>query len=133
MKADRPAPDQVRGYSAVGGEGLSYSLDEPTPPDIKESLSIGPVDVPPGDSYFTGQDAGPHFAKNVWPAKPAELESVWTEYFRAVDSLATDLARFQATHVAGYFRLCRARGAVPVRERPRTKAKLAARMLSILR
>ena len=29
------------------------------------------------------------------------------------DALATDLARFQATHVAGYSRLCRARGAVP--------------------
>jgi isopenicillin N synthase-like dioxygenase len=96
IKADRPAPDQVRGYSAVGGEGLSYSLDEPTPPDIKESLSIGPVDVPPGDPYFTSEEAGPHFAKNVWPAKPAELKPVWTEYFRAVDSLATDLMRLFA-------------------------------------
>ena len=96
MKADRPAPDQVRGYSAVGGEGLSYSLDEPTPPDIKESLSIGPVDVPPADPYFTSEEAGPHFAKNVWPAKPAELKPVWTEYFRAVDSLATDLMRLFA-------------------------------------
>ena len=96
IKADRPAPDQVRGYSAVGGEGLSYSLDEPTPPDIKESLSIGPVDVPPGDPYFTSKEAGPHFARNVWPAKPAELKPVWTEYFRAVDSLATDLMRLFA-------------------------------------
>jgi isopenicillin N synthase-like dioxygenase len=96
LKADRPAPDQVRGYSAVGGEGLSYSLDEPTPPDIKESLSIGPVDVPAGDSYFTSEEAGPHFAKNVWPAKPADLEPVWTEYFREVDSLATDLMRLFA-------------------------------------
>src|SRR5947209_7141155 len=46
-KSDRPAVDQVRGYSAVGGEGLSYSLDEPTPPDLKESLSVGPINVPP--------------------------------------------------------------------------------------
>jgi hypothetical protein len=29
------------------------------------------------------------------------------------DALAVDLARFQATHVAGYGRLCRARGAAP--------------------
>ena len=41
MKIERPTPDQARGYSAVGGEGLSYSLDEPTPPNIKESLSMG--------------------------------------------------------------------------------------------
>jgi isopenicillin N synthase-like dioxygenase len=96
VKADRPAPDQVRGYSAVGGEGLSYSLDEPTPPDLKESLSIGPVNVPAGDSYFTCEAAGPHFADNVWPARPADLKSIWTDYFQAVDSLATDLMRLFA-------------------------------------
>ncbi|MFD1703374.1 isopenicillin N synthase family dioxygenase [Methylopila henanensis] len=96
VKADRPAPDQVRGYSAVGGEGLSYSLDEPTPPDIKESLSIGPVDVPAGDPYFTSAEAGPHFAPNVWPEKPAELKPVWEQYFREVDRLATDMMRIFA-------------------------------------
>lgn len=93
LKADRPAPDQVRGYSAVGGEGLSFSLDEPTPPDIKESLSIGPVDVPADDPYFTSAEAGPHFAPNVWPAEPAELKEIWTAYFREIDGLATSLMR----------------------------------------
>jgi len=96
VKADRPAPDQVRGYSAVGGEGLSYSLDEPTPTDIKESLSIGPVDVPPNDPYFTSEAAGPHFATNVWPSTPAELKPVWQQYFREVDALATDMMRIFA-------------------------------------
>ncbi|MQT14924.1 isopenicillin N synthase family dioxygenase [Segnochrobactrum spirostomi] len=96
MKCERPAPDQVRGYSAVGGEGLSYSLDEPTPPDIKESLSIGPVDVPAGDPYYTSAAAGPHFAPNVWPAVPAELKDLWEDYFTSVDALATDLMRLFA-------------------------------------
>ncbi len=96
LKADRPAPDQVRGYSTVGGEGLSFSLDEPTPPDIKESLSIGPVDVPANDPYFTSAAAGSHFAPNVWPARPAELKPVWTEYFTAIDALATDIMRIFA-------------------------------------
>lgn len=96
LKVDRPAPDQVRGYSAVGGEGLSFSLDEPTPPDIKESLSIGPVDVPAGDPYFTSAEAGPHFASNVWPSEPPDLTAVWSDYFRAVDGLATDLMRIFA-------------------------------------
>jgi isopenicillin N synthase-like dioxygenase len=80
-KSDRPAVDQVRGYSAVGGEGLSYSLDEPAPPDLKESLSIGPTDVP-NDPYYTGPEAGPHFAPNVWPENPAGLKQVWTDYLR---------------------------------------------------
>jgi isopenicillin N synthase-like dioxygenase len=96
MKIERPTPDQARGYSAVGGEGLSYSLDEPTPPDIKESLSVGPIDVVSVDPYFTGANAWPHFAPNLWPAKPAELKPIWTEYFRALDSLSTDLMRLFA-------------------------------------
>ena len=96
LAVDRPAPDQVRGYSAVGGEGLAFSLDEPTPPDIKESLSIGPVDVPPGDDYYTCAAAGPHFAPNVWPDEPAELKETWSKYFRAVDGLARDMMRIFA-------------------------------------
>ena len=95
-KSDRPAVDQVRGYSAVGGEGLSYSLDEPAPPDLKESLSIGPTNVPPNDPYYTCAEAGPHFAANVWPEKPAELKGLLTDYFSAVDGLATDLMRLFA-------------------------------------
>ncbi len=94
-KADRPAVDQVRGYSGVGGEGLSYSLDNPAPPDLKESLTIGPVDVP-NDSYFHGPAAGPHFAPNLWPERPAELKKVWTEYFRAMEVLSAQLMRIFA-------------------------------------
>jgi len=93
---DRPAPDVVRGYSAVGGEGLSYSLDEPTPPDLKESFSIGPVDFDRNDPYFTGPLAGPHFAENTWPSQPAELRPVWTAYFSAMQELAADLMRMFA-------------------------------------
>jgi isopenicillin N synthase-like dioxygenase len=80
----------------VGGEGLSYSLDEPTPPDLKESLSIGPIDVDRDDPYFTGPAAGPHFAPNVWPANPPELRPVWTAYFDAMQHLAADLMRMFA-------------------------------------
>lgn len=95
-KCDRPEPDQVRGYSEVGGEGLSYSLDNPAPPDLKESLTIGPVDVPAHDPYFHGPAAGPHFAPNLWPAKPAELKAVWTDYFRAMELLSAQLMRIFA-------------------------------------
>jgi isopenicillin N synthase-like dioxygenase len=93
---DRPAPNVVRGYSAVGGEGLSYSLDEPTPPDLKESFTIGPVDFDRDDPYFTGPQAGPHFAENAWPARPEALRPVWTAYFSAMEDLAADLMRMFA-------------------------------------
>jgi len=39
----RPKDDQVRGYSAVGDEGLSNSLGKKSPGDLKESFSIGPI------------------------------------------------------------------------------------------
>lgn len=91
MKVRRPTPEQVRGYSPLCDEGLSYSLDEPTPGDLKESLSIGPVDVPANDPYFHGPAAGPHFAPNLWPEQPADLRGAWEEYFRAMESLSADL------------------------------------------
>ena len=96
VKCDRPQPDQVRGYSMVGGEGLSYSLDEPAPPDLKESLSIGPTDVPEADPYYHGAEAGPHFAPNVWPTQPAALKPVWTAYFKAMETLSAQLMRIFA-------------------------------------
>ncbi|MFX9740625.1 hypothetical protein ABTP03_19705, partial [Acinetobacter baumannii] len=76
--------------------GLSYSLDEATPPDLKESFSIGPVDVPAGDPYFTGAEAGPHFAPNVWPAEPAAMREIWSDYFRAMEQLSAQLMRMFA-------------------------------------
>ena len=96
MKVERPAPDQVRGYSPLMGEGLSYSLDEKTPPDLKESFSVGPIDVPPGDPYFHGPEAGPHFAPNVWPATPSTLQPVWKAYFHAMEKLSAQLMRMFA-------------------------------------
>jgi len=85
----RPKDDQVRGYSAVGDEGLSYSLGKKTPGDLKESFSIGPID-PPDEPYFNGPAAGPHFAPNLWPSIPDFRES-WSEYFARMSALAADL------------------------------------------
>jgi isopenicillin N synthase-like dioxygenase len=89
----RPAPEQNRGYNAIGQETLSYSIGEVAPPDFKEFLSIGPVDVPDHDPYYTCPAAYPHFAPNLWPAQPAALRETWIAYFRALDALAGDLMR----------------------------------------
>lgn len=94
-RCNRPQPDQVRGYSAVAEEGLSYSLEEAAPGDLKESLSIGPTDVP-DDDYHRGPAAGPHFAPNIWPARPAALQAAYTEYFAAMSALARSLMRIFA-------------------------------------
>ncbi|PKU23441.1 isopenicillin N synthase family dioxygenase [Telmatospirillum siberiense] len=88
----RPREDQVRGYSAVGDEGLSYSLDEKAPGDLKESFSIGPIDVP-DTAYFTGPAAGPHFAPNLWPGQIPDFRESWSAYFEAMSELAATLMR----------------------------------------
>lgn len=93
---ERPSADQVRGYSGVGEEGLSYSLDEKAPGDLKESFSIGPVDVPADDPYFHGPAAGPHFAPNVWPVGIADFRESYTEYFRRMSDLSASLMRMFA-------------------------------------
>ena len=95
QRLKRPKDDQVRGYSAVGDEGLSYSLGKKAPGDLKESLSIGPID-PPDDPYFNGPAAGPHFAPNLWPASVPDLRASWSEYFNTMSALSADLMRIFA-------------------------------------
>ena len=90
-----PSPDQVRGYSAVGAEGLSYSLDEVSAGDLKESFTIGPEGIP-GDPYFTGPGAGPHFAPNLWPEGAEEFRQAYEEYFGVMAELSEDLMRIFA-------------------------------------
>ncbi|MEM9611290.1 MAG: 2-oxoglutarate and iron-dependent oxygenase domain-containing protein, partial [Actinomycetota bacterium] len=95
-EAAQPAPDQVRGWSAVGKEGLSYSLDEEAPGDLKEKMDMGPPDIDRSDPYFTGEDAGPHFAANVWPTEPIGMQTTWEEYFRTMSELSRQLMRIFA-------------------------------------
>ncbi len=94
-RVDRPREDAVRGYSAVGEEGLSYSLEEAAPGDLKESFSIGPSDVP-DDEYHRGPAAGAHFEPNPWPDLPGFREA-YTEYFAAMSGLARSLMCIFAT------------------------------------
>ena len=101
----RPKDDQVRGYSAVGNEGLSYSLGKKSPGDLKESFSIGPID-PPDDPYYTGPAAGPHFAPNLWPPAIPDFQASWSAYFDSMSELAADLMRMFALALdlpQGYF------------------------------
>lgn len=94
-RVDRPREDAVRGYSAVGEEGLSYSLEEAAPGDLKESFSIGPSGVP-DDEYHRGPAAGAHFEPNAWPELPGFREA-YTEYFEAMSDLARSLMCIFAT------------------------------------
>lgn len=93
--AAQPAPDQVRGWTAVGKEGLSYSLDAEAPGDLKEKMDMGPFNVP-DEPYYGAELAGPHFAPNVWPADLAELRPLWERYFAEMSEVSRQVMRIFA-------------------------------------
>ena len=96
MKVERPAPGVTRGYIALEGESVGRLRDpNATAGDLNESLMIGPVDLPPAD-YAFAPAAGKHFAPNLWPAEPPDLQPVWSEYYHAMGALAENLMRIFA-------------------------------------
>ena len=93
--AAQPAPDQVRGWTAVGMEGLSYSLGEAAPGDLKEKMDMGPFNVAQ-DGYHIGAAAGPHFAPNVWPDAIPEMRPLWEQYFAEMSEVSRQVMRIFA-------------------------------------
>jgi isopenicillin N synthase-like dioxygenase len=81
-----------KGYSPLAGEGLSYSLDRAAPADLKESLTIGPVDRP-GDDALRQPATARFFSPNLWPRRPPELREAFTAYYRAMEGLADLMAQ----------------------------------------
>ena len=90
-KALAMPPDRYRGYIAPGNEALAYSLDDVTPPDLKESFSTGPHNVPDNDYSRSARPAN-FFAANMWPDVPG-FRTTWEEYYAAMEQLAGTLMR----------------------------------------
>lgn len=95
VKRHSPAPseDYAYGYSPIKGEVLARSLGNSTPPDLKESLNMGPLElpavIPPGAEAI--------LAEPRWPEQPASLRPAWEAYFRAMADLAGRLLAIMAT------------------------------------
>jgi isopenicillin N synthase-like dioxygenase len=96
MRVARPAPDVTRGYIGIDEESLARSRDPLAyGSDLNESLMIGPVDLPPAN-YAFAPAAGKHFAHNLWPTQPPALQRIWTDYYRAMGTLAATLMQIFA-------------------------------------
>lgn len=94
QRVARPAPHITRGYIGLHDESLARSRDPGAyGSDLNESLMIGPVDAPPPAVAAAG---GAHFAPNLWPAEPADLRAVWSDYYRAMGDLAATVMRLFA-------------------------------------
>jgi len=82
------------GYAPFQAETLAKSLGEETPPDLKETFSIGPLHVAAvaeDDPY-----ADFRYAENQWPAEPAGLQGAWSAYYRSLGELAARIMRIFA-------------------------------------
>lgn len=91
MRVKMP-PEKYRGYTSPGTESLAASYGLESPPDLKESFSIGPCD-PPADAYHSPEQAGAFFAENLWPDRPTDMREIWTRFYAEMERLATDLMR----------------------------------------
>ena len=85
----------VRGYEPVGTEHLSATIGVEAPPDLKESISFGPLVVSDHPSCHTAA-AAPCYAPNIWPSHPAGLRHTMEAYFRALELLGWHLHRLAA-------------------------------------
>jgi isopenicillin N synthase-like dioxygenase len=87
LQAKMPYAGYPYGYSPLQSEALAKSLGEETPPDIKESFNVGPLEVAPRDDQDPYADF--RYATNIWPKEPADFEQAWTAYSRELAALAT--------------------------------------------
>jgi isopenicillin N synthase-like dioxygenase len=87
--------DIPRGFSPIAAEAVSYSRLKKTPGDLKESFSVGPLEVP-ADEYYHRPPARQLLAENRWPAHPAEFQSNFSDYFRAMERLGASVMRIFA-------------------------------------
>jgi isopenicillin N synthase-like dioxygenase len=90
----RMRPTAYRGFLPSESEALAQSLDNQSPPDLKEVFNIGPVDV--GTDAYLAWEADGFFARNIWPEAMPELQSIFSRYYRQMSALATELMRLFA-------------------------------------
>lgn len=86
IKRQYSVPVGGHGWIAPGAEANAYAEGTETPPDLKESYSLGAetaVGNPEIDRIW--------FAPNVWPAEVPDLQPLVAQYTAAVRRLADDL------------------------------------------
>lgn len=95
QRTPQPIERISRGYSHVGSRGLAYSAGATTPPDLQESLAMGPIDEAPAE--IRGTDAERYFfRRNVWPTRPEGLQRAFEDYYRAMEGLSIHILRLFA-------------------------------------
>jgi isopenicillin N synthase-like dioxygenase len=80
-------PGDAYGYGPFKIERLAASLGDATPPDLKETFSVGPFEpAPPG---LTDPAAAFVYSPNRWPARLATMEPAFRDYYDAMAGLVS--------------------------------------------
>lgn len=83
-----------RGYLPIGGNALSYTLDEESAPDLLEAFTMGKFDVPDDEYHRMASDT--FFEPNIWPDQPQRFREALCGYYRELEGLADTLMRIFA-------------------------------------
>jgi isopenicillin N synthase-like dioxygenase len=86
VKSRYSVPVGGRGWIGPGAEANGYAEGTETPPDLKESYSLG-AETATGDPEVDRI----WFAPNVWPAEVPSLQPVVAEYVAAMRRMSDDL------------------------------------------
>ena len=80
-----------RGYYRVTSKSHARTLGNTSAPgDLRETFFVGAEPVA-DDPYTAASGGRNHFSPNVWPREPAQMQSIWQQYFAVCDLLARDL------------------------------------------
>ena len=99
LQTPQPVERISRGYSPPASRGLAYSTGTQTPPDLQESLAMGPIDDAPADAQGTAAERL-FFMRNLWPSEPDGLRKAFEAYYRAMEGLSLHLLRLFARALA---------------------------------
>ena len=83
-----------RGYFPIEGETLGRTMGNDTPPDRKETFSIGPLAPPTGCE--DGEDFHFFYGPNIWPVEPNNFKDDWTSYYREMEKLGSQIMELLA-------------------------------------
>ena len=95
IKVAQPQPDVIRGYIGMGKAALGVTIGQATPPDLKETFSIGPQ-ADPDVPYYSAPGSRSHFAPNIWPEDIPGFRQAWQAYWTAMTSLSEKMMRLFA-------------------------------------
>ncbi|MFM9886030.1 MAG: isopenicillin N synthase family dioxygenase [Burkholderiales bacterium] len=85
-------PSKQRGYHGFATRGLAATLGQQAPPDLRETVFLGPVED--HRAYFSGMPAAAtSYAPNLIPTEPAGLDTTLVTIYREFERLAADMLR----------------------------------------